>query len=91
MPPSVSSFLRRLVSSPTGRGFRDSPLFFLLLGGGLVVLGLVGAATGELHARNGVIEQARMPGFFKLALLGQLGMGSWLSWVGWRRWQQHDT
>ena len=86
------SFLTRLVTSPSGKGFRDSPLLYFFLGGGALVLLLDALVTGELRVirSNTPIYYRTAPRFFVFSWLFQLSLGALFTWLGLRKWRGHD-
>ena len=69
-----------LFTSPDGKGFIESPLFYGALGGGAAAYALYTIATGSIAVNKGgsvVVTRAQSPGFFWLSVLiiGTLGAG----------------
>lgn len=86
----MKSALQKLLASPAGAGFLDSPGFFFGLGAGLVVFAVYGAVTGQLFAgRTFVIAYAAKPGFFVFMLVAILVLGVIALYRGYRRWRAH--
>ncbi len=84
----MRSALQRLLASPTGAGFLDSPGFFFGLGTGLVVFAVYGAMTGQFFAgRTFVIAYAAKPGFFVFMLVAILVLATVALVRGYRRWR----
>ncbi len=86
----MRSALQKLLESPTGAGFLDSPGFFFGLGTGLVVFAVYGALTGQFFGgRTFVIAYATKPGFFAFMLVALLVLATVALVRGYRRWRAH--
>lgn len=86
----MKSALQKLLASPAGAGFLDSPGFFFSLGAGLVVFAVYGAMTGQFFGgRVFVIAYAAKPGFFVFMLVALLVLGAVALYRGYRRWRAH--
>ena len=84
----MKSVLQKLLASPAGTGFFDSPGFFFGLGAGLVVFAVYGALTGQFFAgRTFVIAYAAKPGFFVFMLAAILVLATVALVRGYRRWR----
>lgn len=87
----MKSALQKLLDSPSGTGFLDSPGFFFGLGAGLVAFAVYGAVTGQFFTgRTFVIAYAAKPGFFVFMLVAILVLGMVALVRGYRRWRAHD-
>ncbi|MEO8145608.1 MAG: hypothetical protein ABI654_15470 [Betaproteobacteria bacterium] len=72
--------LRHFFSSPSDKGFMDSPLFFGALGTAVSSFVLYTLATGSIRvdkAGTTIVTRAQQPGFFwfSVLLLGTMGAG----------------
>ena len=86
----MKSALQKLLESPSGTGFLDSPGFFFGLGTGLVVFAVYGAMTGQFFGgRAFVIAYAAKPGFFVFMLGAILVLATVALVRGFRRWRAH--
>ena len=84
----MKSVLQKLLASPAGTGFLDSPGFFFGLGAGLVVFAVYGALTGQFFSgRAFVIAYAAKPGFFVFMLVAILVLATVALVRGYRRWR----
>ena len=84
----MKSALQKLLASPSGAGFLDSPGFFFGLGTGLVAFAVYGAMTGQFFTgRTFVIAYAAKPGFFVFMLVAILVLGAVALYRGYRRWR----
>ena len=84
----MKSVLQKLLASPAGTGFLDSPGFFFGLGAALVAFAVYGAVTGQFFAgRAFVIAYASKPGFFVFMLVAILVLGAVALYRGYRRWR----
>ena len=87
----MKSALQKLLASPAGNDFLDSPGFFFGLGTALVVFAIYGAVTGQFFTgRTFVIAYAAKPGFFVFMLVAILVLGTVALVRGYRRWRAHD-
>ena len=87
----MKSFTEKLFTSPSGKGFFESPGFFFGIGTGLVMFAVYGAMTGQLPtSRSLVIAYAAKPGFFLFMLAAILVLGTIALVRGYRRWRAHD-
>jgi len=86
----MKSVLQKLLASPAGAGFLDSPGFFFGLGAALVAFAVYGAVTGQFFAgRTFVIAYAAKPGFFAFMLVAILVLAMVALYRGYRRWRAH--
>ena len=86
----MKSALQKLLASPAGTGFLDSPGFFFGLGAGLVIFAVYGTLTGQFFGgRAFVIVYAAKPGFFIFMLLAILVLATVALVRGYRRWRAH--
>ena len=86
----MKSTLQKLLASPAGNGFLDSPGFFFSLGTGLVVFAVYGAMTGQFFGgRAFVIAYTAKPGFFVFMLAAILVLATVALVRGYRRWRAH--
>ena len=84
----MKSALQKLLASPAGTGFLDSPGFFFGLGTGLVAFAVYGAMTGQFFGgRTFVIAYAAKPGFFVFMLAAILVLATVALVRGYRRWR----
>jgi len=89
----MKTTLRKLFSSPDGKGFRHSPIVLLLLGVGFMYLALNGAYAGEFtfgRYTQRTVTYAAMPRFFVFSVLMVFTLGAGMAWRGWRRYRRHD-
>lgn len=86
----MKSTLQKLLESPAGTGFFDSPGFFFGVGAGLVVFAVYAAMTGRFFGgRAFVIAYTAKPGFFVFMLGAILVLATVALVRGYRRWRAH--
>jgi len=86
----MKSALQKLLASPAGGGFLDSPGFFFGLGAALVAFAAYGAVTGQFFTgRTFVIAYSAKPGFFVFMLVAILVLATVALYRGYRRWRAH--
>ena len=89
----MNSVIEKLLRSPAGNGFLDSPAFFFAFGAALLIFAIDGAVTGQTALGSKgtfAITYAAKPKFFLFMLTAVGALGAAALYRGYRRWRAHD-